>query len=110
MKSKKITSIKQARRVIEQSGILEIEEDNDTEDANLITWWDGHYYNELGYLYRGRKSRKVYMMLDAPPSIQRALAKVFKYEIVCSLYGGRNTDYKDIRLLWLKEAVNECTS
>ena len=110
MKSKKITSIKQARRVIEQSGILKINEDDGTEDANLITCWHGDYYIELGYLYRGRKSRKIYMMLETPPSIQRIIAKVFKYESICNLYGSRSTDFKDASILWLKEAVNECTS
>ena len=107
MKSKKITAIKHARVAIEQSGILEINEDDDTEDANLITWWDGAYYAELGYLYRDGKSRKIYMMLGAPPSVLRAIGKVFKYEIVCSLYGGRSTNFTDINILWLKEAVNE---
>ena len=33
MKSKKITSLKKAREVIEQSGILEIHEDDGTVDA-----------------------------------------------------------------------------
>lgn len=110
MKSKKITSIKQARRIIEQSGILEINEDDGTEDANLITCWHGNYYIDLGYLYRGRKSRKIYMMLETPPSVQRIIAKVFKYEVVCSLYGDCSTDFRDASILWLKEAVNECTS
>ena len=109
MKSKKITSIKQARRIIEQSGTLEIENANDTEDANLITWWDGEYYNELGYPYRDRKSRKVYIVVDSKPSYLRAIAKVFNYEIVCSLYGNSHT-LRDHHILWLKEAVNECTS
>lgn len=107
MKSKKITSLKQAREIIEQSSVLEINKDDGTEDANLITWWDGEYYNELGYLYRDRKSNKVYMMLATPPSVLRAIARVFKYEIVCNLYGSRSTDFKDISILWLKEAVNE---
>ena len=47
MKSKKITSLKQAREIIEQSSVLEINKDDGTEDANLITWWDGEYYNEF---------------------------------------------------------------
>lgn len=109
MKSKKITSIKQARRVIEQSGILEINEDDGTADANLITWWDGYYVNELGYLYKGRKSRKVYTVVDPKPSELRAIAKVFNYEVVCSLYGNSHT-LRDYHILWLKESVNECTS
>lgn len=108
MKSKKITSIKQARRVIEQSGILEINEDDGTVDANLITWWDGNDVNELGYLYRGRKSRKVYMKVAPNPSDLRAISKIFNYEIVCNFYGGLR--YRDTTILWLKEAVNECTS
>lgn len=107
MKSKKITSIKQARRIIEQSGILEINEDDGTEDANLITWWDG-YYCELGYLYRDRKSRKIYMPVKPNPSELRAIAKVFNYEIVCNLYGEEGMG--DTTILWLKEAVNGCTS
>lgn len=107
MKSKKITSIKQARRVIEQSGILEINEDDGTENANLITWWEGHYC-ELGYLYRDRKSRKIYMPVKPNPSELRAIAKVFNYEIVCNFY--RGFGYKDTSILWLKEAVNGCTS
>lgn len=110
MKSNKITSLKKAREIIERSGILEIDADDGTTDANLITWWDGEYYNALGYLYRDRKSHKIYMMLDTPPSVLRAIGKVFKYEIVCSIYGSRSTDFKDISILWLKEAVNECTS
>lgn len=109
MKSKKITSIKQAKEIIQRSGILEIDE-NDPDDPNLITWWSGTYVYELGYLYRDCKSRKVYMMLAAPPTILRAIAKVFKYKVVCSLYGMHSTDFEDIRILWLKEAVNECTS
>lgn len=108
MKSKKITSIKQARRVIEQSGILEINEDDGTVDANLITWWDGNDINELGYLYRGRKSHKVYMVVAPNPSDLRAISKIFNYEIVCNFYGGLR--YMDTTILWLKEAVNECTS
>ena len=107
MKSKKITSIKQAREIIEQSSVLEINKDDGTEDANIITWCDGEYYYELGYLYRGRKSNKVYMMLATTPSVLRAIARVFKYEIVCNLYGSRSIDFKDISILWLKEAVNE---
>lgn len=110
MKSKKITSIKKAREIIDNSSVLNINEDDGTTDANIISCWCGNYYIDLGYLYRGRKSRKVYMMLDAPPSILRAIDKVFKYEIVCNLYGYRSTDFKDTRILWLKEAVNECTS
>ena len=105
MKSKKITSIKQARKVIEQSGILEINEDDGTVDANLITWRDGEYFNELGYLYRDCKSHKIYMMLDPNPSELRAIAKVFNYEIVCNFYGG--FEYRDTSILWLKGAVNE---
>lgn len=108
MKSKKITSIKQARRVIEQSGILEINEDDGTVDANLVTWWDGSYVNELGYLYRDHKSRKIYMPVKPNPSELRAIAKAFNYEIVCNLYG--EPDVGDISILWLKEAVNEYTS
>lgn len=108
MKSKKITSIKQARRIIEQSGILEINEDDGTVDANLITWWDGEYDNELGYLYKGRKSYKIYFPIEFNPSVLRAIAKVFNYEIVCNLYGGLR--YRDTTILWLKEAVNERTS
>ena len=109
MKSKKITSIKQARRIIEQSGILEINEDDGTVDANLVTWWDGNDdINELGYLYRGRKSRKIYMPVKPNPSELRAIAKVFNYEIVCNLYG--EDGMGDISILWLKETVNECTS
>lgn len=71
MKSKKITSIKQAREIIDNSNVLSINEDDAT-DANLISCWCGNYYLGLGYLYRGRKSRKVYMMLDTLPSIQHA--------------------------------------
>lgn len=108
MKSKKITSIKQARRIVEQSDILEINENDGTETANLITWWDGNDVNELGYLYRGRKSRKIYMPVKPNPSELRAIAKVFNYEIVCNFYG--DFEYKDTSILWLKEAVNECTS
>lgn len=107
MKSKKITSIKQARRIIEQSGILEINEDDGTVDANLITWWEGHYC-ELGYLYRDRKSRKIYMPVKPNPSELRVISKVFNYEIVCNFYGGEGMG--DTSILWLKEAVNECTS
>ena len=103
MKSKKITSIKQAEEIIEWSNVLEI----DKNDDNLITWWDGGYANELGYLYKDSKSRKIYMMLGATPSILRAIGKVFKYEIICTLYGGRSTNYTDTTILWLKEAVNE---
>lgn len=105
MKSKKITSLKQARRLIEQSGILEINEDDGTVDANLITWWDGNDVNVLGYLYRGRKSRKIYMPVKPNPSELRAIAKVFNYEIVCNLYGEGGMG--DTTILWLKEAVNE---
>lgn len=105
MKSKKITSIKQARRIIEQSGILEINEDDGTVDANLITWG---YVNELGYLYRDRKSRKIYMPVQPNPSELHAIAKVFNYEIVCNFYGGEGMG--DTSILWLKEAVNGCTS
>lgn len=105
MKSKKITSIKQAREIIQHSGILEIEEDEDKDD-NLITWWDGHYVNEIGYLYRDSKSRKVYTVVDTNPSDLRAIAKVFNYEIVCSLYRKPHM-IKDYHILWLKEAVNE---
>lgn len=108
MKSKKITSIKQTRRIIEQSGILEINEDDGTVDANLITWWDGEYVNELGYLYRGRKSCKIYMPVNPNPSELRVIAKVFNYEIVCNFYGGEGMG--DTSILWLKEAVNGCTS
>lgn len=107
MKSKKITSLKQAREIIEQSNVLEINENDDPDDPNAITWWDGNYVNELGYLYRDGKSRKIYMMLGAPPSVLRAIGKVFKYEIVCGLYGGRSTNFTDINILWLKEAANE---
>lgn len=107
MKSKKITSIKQAREIIEKSNVLEINANDGTDDANLITWWDGAYDAELGYLYRDGKSRKIYMMLGAPPSVLRAIGKVFKYEIVCGFYGGRSTNFIDINILWLKEAVNE---
>lgn len=49
-------------------------------------------------------------MLETPPSIQRIIAKVFKYESVCNLYGSRSTNFKDASILWLKEAVNEYTS
>lgn len=107
MKSKKITSIKQARRIIEQSGILEINEDDGTESANLVTWWDGNV-NELGYLYRGHKSYKIYFPVKPNPSELRAIAKVFNYEIVCNFYGGEGMG--DTSILWLKEAVNGCTS
>lgn len=107
MKSKKITSIKQARRIIEQSGILEINENDGTADANLITWWEGNYC-ELGYLYRDRKSRKIYMPVKPNPSELRVISKVFNYEIVCNFYGGEGMG--DTSILWLKEAVNECTS
>lgn len=106
MKSKKITSLKQAREIIEKSNILEINADDGTEDANLITWWDGYYVNEIGYLYRDSKSRKVYTAVDAEPSQLRTIAKVFKYEIVCSLYRTTHMN-RDYHILWLKEAVNE---
>lgn len=103
MKSKKITSIKQTRKILEQSGILEI-----IVDANLITWWNSNYDNELGYIYKGRKSHKVYMVVAPNPSDLRTISKVFNYEIVCNFYGGLK--YMDTTILWLKEAVNECTS
>lgn len=108
MKSNKITSLKKAREIIEQSDILDIHENDGTESANLITWWDGEFYIDLGKLYRDHKSRRVYVMLDPIPSELRAIAKVFNYEIVCNFYGG--FEYKDTSILWLKEAVNGCTS
>ena len=40
MKSKKITSIKQAREIIDNSNVLSINEDDAT-DANLISCWCG---------------------------------------------------------------------
>lgn len=107
MKSKKITSIKQAREIIEKSNILEINDDDGTTEANLITWWDGNYLNEIGYLFRGRKSHKIYMPVDPNPSNLRAIGKVFKYEIVCNLYGGSPRNISDTRILWLKEAAYE---
>lgn len=108
MKSKKITSLKKAREVIVQSGILEVYEDDGTEVSNLVTWWKDSEYSNIGKLFRDRKSRKVYIIVDTSPSELRVLAKVFNYEIVCNLYGG--FEYRDVSILWLKEAVNECTS
>lgn len=106
MKSKKITSIKQAREIIQHSGILEIEEDEDKDD-NLITWWDGYYVNDIGYLYRDSKSRKIYLPVSPDPSNLRAIGKVFKYEVVCSIYRIPADNISDTSILWLKEAAYE---
>lgn len=107
MKSKKITSIKQAREIIQHIGILEIEEDEDKDEDNLITWWDGYYVNAIGYLYRDNKSRKIYLPVSPDPSNLRVIGKVFKYEVVCSIYRIPVDDISDTSILWLKEAVYE---
>lgn len=107
MKSKKITSIKQARKIIEKSDILEIYADDDPDDANLITWWDGYYVNAIGYLYRDSKSRKIYLPVSPDPSNLRVIGKVFKYEVVCSIYRIPANNISDTSILWLKEAAYE---
>lgn len=108
MKSNKITSLKKAREIIEQSDILEMYGDDGTEYANYVTWEKDSESIELGKLYIDHKSRRVYIMLDPNPSELRTIAKVFNYEIVCNLYGG--FEYRDTSILWLKGAVNGCTS
>lgn len=105
MKSNKITSLKKAREIIEQSGILEVYEDNGTTYANCVTWQKDSEFIQLGKLYRDHKSRRVYLVLDPTPSELRAIAKVFNYEIVCNFYG--DFEFKDTSILWLKEAANE---
>ena len=105
MKSKKITSLKQAREIIQCSGILEVGERDGTTHSGYVEWWEGNEYIGLGYLYRDNKSRRIYTMVDPVPSNLRAIGKVFKYEIVCNFYGG--FQYTDTTILWLKEAVNE---
>lgn len=105
MKSKKITSLKQAREIIQCSGILEVGERDHTVNSDFIKWYEGDEYVDLGYLYRDIKSRRIYTMVDPVPSNLRAIGKVFKYEIACNFYGGFR--YADTTILWLKEAVNE---
>lgn len=105
MKSKKITSLKQAREIIQRSGILKVGERDGTVNSDFIQWYEGNEFVDLGCLYKDTKSRRIYTMVDPVPSNLRAIGKVFKYEIVCTFYGGFR--YADTTILWLKEAVNE---